>query len=329
MPADSSGQTWMSPKEAPSSERQRGAAVATQPACSSARAVPACPVTMPLTWTPRFPSGRPRGEPEPLGELFELFLLRAGAGNRQRPGAHDRGAGPEQAIHAALGEQAADVADREDIPGLALDRGREGDPGLGQGDDRPAGEQLAQALCRHGVGSDCGAGGPERSSRSAAGEEPSRRLVALAEQHDRDAQLRGLPGGPGGNPSGWLLLDLNHVGPEVGEQTADGRVVPLNGGRLVPIAAEGDRHEADAAILAGHPAGDADGQGHAEAGEGAQLTASFGVEIEMGEDDGAHVAGKLPGVRAGTICSRFCGTQERVYRPGTDDAIPLPGSAPS
>ena len=52
------GHRWMSPKRAPSSDSNSGAAVAVQPASASTSAVPSWPVTMPLTRTRRLPSGR-------------------------------------------------------------------------------------------------------------------------------------------------------------------------------------------------------------------------------------------------------------------------------
>ena len=59
------GQMWMSPKRAPSSDVNTGAALATQPALASASAVPSWPVTMPLTRTRRLPSGRVPSMSEP------------------------------------------------------------------------------------------------------------------------------------------------------------------------------------------------------------------------------------------------------------------------
>ena len=230
----------------------------------------------------------PRGEAQPLRKEFEALLFRSGSSNREGPASHDRGAGAQEHVYAAIREKTSHVGDAKGVVWGALERRGQRYAGLRHGGTGSPRELLPETLQSHGVSTDSATSCSEGPGLAPPGPEPGDRAIRLTEHHDRDVEARRLPSRHRGSLGTRLLLDLNDVGPKVGEEPAEGAAVPLERLGQITIAAERNRHNPHAAILGRHPTWHRRGHRHAEAGEGAEFASPLGMEIEMRNNDRAH-----------------------------------------
>jgi hypothetical protein len=162
-------------------------------------------------------------------------------------------------------------------------------PDLRQFEHRNAGFLGVQQLGGQAIAADGGAGRLEAVGGSAAfPESPAAGQAFPGEEDHGNAEPGGFGAGGGGGMSAGFLLDLHHVGAEVGEESLEGAATPAEVGWIRKVSLGGDRGDANAAVFPGYAAGHGHGEGHALADEGAKFSAVGGVEVGMGEDDGAH-----------------------------------------
>ena len=246
---------------------------------------------------------------------FELLLCRPGPDHRDGPPTDELDRGAEQEVHPFSGISRPTNPMASPVWGVRWTPSGSGVPICGMvrwgSDGRPLERQPACEL----VDRDEPGGAAEGPVPAQRGEgAPGDRQALAGEEHVGHAEP------PGGARDGRravaprLFLHLDQLGPEVGEQAADGARVPERIGGSKGAASKRDGHRAHAAVVAPggllllyetgrHPAiRHRGGHGHTKGGQSTELAPGQRVRVDAGDHECAHatnLAGPGPGPRGG------------------------------
>lgn len=232
----------------------------------------------------------PGRQTEPLGQKLEILLFGAGARHGEIPPAQQGRTGPEEAIDASIGKQPADVPETEHLARRSLRRRRERYSELGQLDHRDSGQELAKVFDGERIPCDNPASRPKRAADPTPREESIGPASVLAAEYHRYLESGRFDRSKDRDGRPRLFLDLDQVGPAIGEERTNGLAIP-RAGWIGRVSLRRDGCQTDAGIFGGGATGDRRGERDTHPGQRAELAAAVGIEVEMREDDGPHWQG--------------------------------------